>query len=1143
MVALDRLVQDRIPELIYSIRRWCGDRLFFLLACVAGVVCLYAVPQVTRLIRQPPTHWVDFLLFLTLLAFLALFYLITLIDLVRPFQGKGLTAWVRITNGWVMVVAETLKSQSAGVRGYVFPAAMVAAGVAISIVVPFEYAVPYPLAGAAVRMFGAWFAMTGMFLLYGKLMGPDIVLAWSAETRHWRRKSAQEFQDELPHAVQRGTSRLDQSTREARSGWDLLGAVLSWLFVTTLIGEVLWSTAAWGVPFASLRLYTIWAVVHVLVTAAVFGGVIDFFHRYTVLPARTFAVVVIFLGAWFQSGEVIRDKPVARSLSAGTVAASTVAAPASSSSEGDANAARDADCAQRLGPLSDDPWLRHLQLRLACMPEGPVVLVAASGGGSRAALFTSLVLDLFRSEPMGLPAIESRVVVPPDGAGTTAASGAQASAPGSMWSDHVLMISSVSGGSIATARYVDAASAHSEIIGRTHLQHTDRDELITRTVTQLEDWAQMEKDPNAPAVQRLKSVKAMVSELGSTPPATNAPVATNATVGTKAPGAAKNVVPSSGDEEVPPVNASGLLPADEKRFRDVIRMAFQSRFADDMCADFMAPLLRGFLTPWTSRGQGLFHFWESEFGWTDVRLSRPLTTPEMKSRPLVLFNTTDVDSGRRVVMGYPSLPSAMWRARQAVSLRSQRLSGLLNEGRYAPMAASMFVGGSLDDMPLARAVRLSSNFPFGFPVAEVRVAETDASATAARPERYRFLDGGVVDNTGIDSLHAVFSDLHRAAVDDPLGDVARVLAEIRRRGVVFVEIDSGAKPSASTDRNSPFSSIGRPLSALNNATYTNALRSSDYFTRDLSRILSHWIPAVLLKSPHREPMNVPFGSIELSVKQDELAWAIPAITADYSTDLRAQSVLSVQFVCNHISRSESHVMTALALGPQDKAAIIAQFLDQCHEWRSAPQSQSRKVFFSNKQELGQQLVSGRSENEAARLAIRDLLRAADTEMVEALALLSQIARDSGWKDQQPTKEQLEAVKPIVMRPYLLLMGVRVLAEPGSDEFEQKGQQLTELERSINQLITVASEGEILTTATGVVAADPSSPANAETRFTASEAIRKQLEVFRPADSGELMQSLGSARQQNASIQLTLDFNQAANRSFYENLGKEPVTSE
>lgn len=96
---------------------------------------------------------------------------------------------------------------------------------------------------------------------------------------------------------------------------------------------------------------------------------------------------------------------------------------------------------------ADDPpdrlteeWLIAALRRLRAIPDGPVVLVAAEGGGSRAALLTGLVLeDLCRLED----------------------------ADGVSLADRVLLLSSVSGGSLASGQFVaKGCESLTEVAGR-----------------------------------------------------------------------------------------------------------------------------------------------------------------------------------------------------------------------------------------------------------------------------------------------------------------------------------------------------------------------------------------------------------------------------------------------------------------------------------------------------------------------------------------------------------------------------------------------------------------------------------------------------------------------------------------------------
>ena len=93
-----------------------------------------------------------------------------------------------------------------------------------------------------------------------------------------------------------------------------------------------------------------------------------------------------------------------------------------------------------VGSDCEATWLEHCENRLDGIErlpgDGPVVLVAASGGGSRAALFTALLLEaLARTDAQGkpLPAPAPKGAVP--------------------LHRRIAIISSVSGGSLGTAYY------------------------------------------------------------------------------------------------------------------------------------------------------------------------------------------------------------------------------------------------------------------------------------------------------------------------------------------------------------------------------------------------------------------------------------------------------------------------------------------------------------------------------------------------------------------------------------------------------------------------------------------------------------------------------------------------------------------
>src|SRR5262249_4687355 len=129
---------------------------------------------------------------------------------------------------------------------------------------------------------------------------------------------------------------------------------------TTLAGELLYYAPVWFPDWLSYRNYTIWATFNLLFCLVLLGRVLDAWHRHTMLPVRLGAALVL-LGALT------------------LIAAPTVGTP-------------------QQEPRKDDQiteeWLHHWEERLRGLaPEAPVVFVAASGGGSRAAVFTALVLE------------------------------------------------------------------------------------------------------------------------------------------------------------------------------------------------------------------------------------------------------------------------------------------------------------------------------------------------------------------------------------------------------------------------------------------------------------------------------------------------------------------------------------------------------------------------------------------------------------------------------------------------------------------------------------------------------------------------------------------------------------------------------
>jgi hypothetical protein len=263
-----------------------------------------------------------------------------------------------------------------------------------------------------------------------------------------------------------------------------------------------------------------------------------------------------------------------------------------------------------------------------------------------------------------------------------------------------------------------------------------------------------------------------------------------------------------------------------------------SAFVVDMTTDFMAPLLRGILNIGRERGDSVADFWRDRFGWKGDNLS--LDPARAGKSPVVLFNATRVDRGTRVVLSFPVAPADL-------------LHGVNASSSAEPLRLST-----------AEAVRVSANFPWGFeiaqfvPTASIQVgnashmvflpgAGPQAPSTLSPAEApddsaddistyTDLIDGGVVDNTGLDSLATFLERLAETALERGGPEWQRadqIAAALVRRGLVVVEIDAGARPDEPSWLARQFPNLTRPAQALALAAHVNA---SEIRTRNLERI-------------------------------------------------------------------------------------------------------------------------------------------------------------------------------------------------------------------------------------------------------------------------------------------------------------------
>jgi len=263
--------------------------------------------------------------------------------------------------------------------------------------------------------------------------------------------------------------------------------------------------------------------------------------------------------------------------------------------------------------------------------------------------------------------------------------------------------------------------------------------------------------------------------------------------------------------------------------------------------------------------------------------------------PAVLFNVSDAALGSRLAVGFPPLPAKFLATNQ-------------NDAGARPR--SLADVNPQMQVSLARAVRMSSNFPWGFRVLGVE-------PTVNNDPPLRLVDGGVVDNTGIDTIYEVFRALARLA-KPPQADAdhqrveqsqraQRILKSIRERGVVVFEIDSGAKPDRDTV-SGPLAGITEPAQALTNAAYANAEQVKSMYVREIQKTLM--------------------------LRLEDLV-DVSSLAAPYVQMLPKlqPSVIRIPFQCNHYKQDRPNdVMTAWTLGPFDKAEVVGRFMLELYLW-------------------------------------------------------------------------------------------------------------------------------------------------------------------------------------------------------------------
>jgi hypothetical protein len=137
-------------------------------------------------------------------------------------------------------------------------------------------------------------------------------------------------------------------------------------------------------------------------------------------------------------------------------------------------------------------------------------------------------------------------------------------------------------------------------------------------------------------------------------------------------------------------------------------------------------MLAPFLVPnYRDRGWAVQESWRRDLAHPDDSLATWVSRASNDRFPIVVFNATAADNGKRLVMSNVALPEPNDQQRQ---------------GREAVKAIEFFRCSEGFDIPIATAARLSATFPYVSPICR---------PSAEVKEPFHIADGGYVDNEGL----------------------------------------------------------------------------------------------------------------------------------------------------------------------------------------------------------------------------------------------------------------------------------------------------------------------------------------------------------------------------------------------------------
>lgn len=645
-------------------------------------------------------------------------------------------------------------------------------------------------------------------------------------------------------------SKHGESRTSSKVGFGLptlvTGRALTLTGLSGAVGDFLWFLAGHAWHVFNWRLYSLWALVHIGIFLVCVGALCDAGGDSTRKRCGILGIFfAIFLGSF--ALPIHLGEPI-------VVQAPSSRAPMATSTDTCAGPAIHMD-ANSLNLYTT--WFAAVLERLQAMPPGePVILVAAAGGGVRASLYATLVMEALERTPPSGPLGEW--MQKPQGASLA---------------DRVLFVSSVSGGSVAAAHFVLGQHPHlaNLPVGATPVDvSTPINTLPQELMMQFED-----------ELNELCARNQELCDEETTAGLTDGPQCT-----------IKARLCESRDPRIPH-SGEGF---DRRHYKDNPELpgwpVGSTRF-DDMATDFDAALLRGMVLPMVERGESITQFWRDTFHWTTTFQAQPL-----HPRPLLLLNITNAEDGTRLVAGFPRLPPKLLGAGEqrtyAMGVPGQ-VRMLPGEGRtLADLDPTMHVD-------VEQAVRMSANFPWGFDLPNLGLAGGRHIVA---------IDGGVLDNSGVDTFSMLLQRLE--VLGDPRSDncnppavregARQVMDELTRRGVVLLEIDSGAKPEDPGALTRTLASLLLPLDSLNMCAFVRSSESTRTNASLMQLILGHWADNEFWRTT--------------------LAKLGPEQTPDTLT-ISGLRLAHVVYVLD-----TEDIMTAWALTPTQKGQLLARFLEE-----------------------------------------------------------------------------------------------------------------------------------------------------------------------------------------------------------------------